>query len=312
MNLPEGRRGGRLPGNQPPGAAHSKTREQRVAFLHSGWVGGFISLSHTPGESRSFFSSLKPSSSSPGISVEKLHSITCPSQGPSPPIFYCSSYWFVLVALANTRRSRRSVLGKRDGRAPGGSRATWLNKGILFLQLHTYRALFLLKAQRTILALILPQQDAIRFKKIQLQKEALKKIIEYFLRLLYLCSILRYWVVGVFGAKSFIILIILWIVFMHFRKDFTMIFSINSGLCSRVSSWWELLWLYYLKSLCMPRQPSLCPYLASFPHSACMHRGSVRQAATKSSMEHAKTLHNCKRSWKGRGCTLKWAMEKEL
>lgn len=53
-------------------------------------------------------------------------------------------------------------------------------EGISLLALHTYRALFHLKAQRTILALIVPQQDAIRFKKTQLQKKVLKEIIEYF------------------------------------------------------------------------------------------------------------------------------------
>ena len=69
---------------------------------------------------------------------------------------------------------------KRDGWAPVVSGAMWFNKGTLFLWFHTYRAIFLLKAQRTILALIPPQQVAIRFKKIQPQKETVKKIIEYF------------------------------------------------------------------------------------------------------------------------------------
>ena len=70
--------------------------------------------------------------------------------------------------------------GKRDGWAPVVSGALWLNKGTLFLWFHTYRAIFLLKAQRTILASIPPQQVAIRFKKIRPQKEPVKKIIEYF------------------------------------------------------------------------------------------------------------------------------------
>lgn len=67
-----------MPGAQPPGAAHGKIGEQRVAFLRCLGRWFRVSLSHTPGESRSFFNALKPSSSSPGISVEKFHSITFP------------------------------------------------------------------------------------------------------------------------------------------------------------------------------------------------------------------------------------------
>lgn len=68
-----------------------------------------------------------------------------PSQGPAPWFPYTLCLFFI-VALANTKQSWRSVFGKIDGWAPVLSGAMWLNEGILFLWLHTYRALSLLKA----------------------------------------------------------------------------------------------------------------------------------------------------------------------
>lgn len=50
--------------------------------------------------------------------------------------------------------------------------------------------------------------------------KAQKKIIQHFLWLLYLCSIIRNVVISVAGAKPLITLIILWIVFMSFRMQF--------------------------------------------------------------------------------------------
>lgn len=81
------------------------------------WVGGVVSLSltHTPGESRSFFKALKPSSSSPGISVEKFQSITFPFSEAGSPDFLLRLTLAVIAALANASRSRRSVCAKRHG-----------------------------------------------------------------------------------------------------------------------------------------------------------------------------------------------------
>lgn len=137
-----------------------------------------LSLEHQLG-GRPCSSALKPSSSQ-RVPMEKLSYVTFSFSRATSPVFPTLFTFPCHSCPCKHKILLEECFRKRDGWAPVVSGAMWFNKGTLFSWLHTYRAIFLLKAQRTILALIPPQQVAIRFKKIQPQKEAVKKIIEYF------------------------------------------------------------------------------------------------------------------------------------
>lgn len=122
---------------------------------------------------------LQPSSSQ-RVPVEKLSYVTFSFSRATSPDFPTLFTFPCHCCPCKHKILLEEGFRKRDGWAPVVSGAMWFNKGTLFLWFHTYRAIFPLKAQRTILALIPPQQVAIRFKKIQPQEEAVKKIIEYF------------------------------------------------------------------------------------------------------------------------------------
>lgn len=137
-----------------------------------------VALAHQLSVDPALFKALKPSSSL-WIPMEKLSYVTFSFSGLAPWFLYCFCIYFSFLPSQTEGKAGGVCWEKIDGWAPVVPGAMWLNEGIFFLWLHTYRALSLLKAQRTILALISPQQDAIRFKEIQFQKGALKKIIVY-------------------------------------------------------------------------------------------------------------------------------------
>ena len=83
-----------------------------------------------------------------------------------------------------------------------------------------------------------------------------------------------------FWAKSFIILIILWMVFMWFSK-ILQLFSLSPQVYAPVSfSWGGLPWLYYLKLQLTPHEHSICPLPALFFSTEIQGSRTTQEYAT--------------------------------